>query len=151
MTNRRQFLSGCSTLALAAAFSPAALSAAPIVNQDAGVDQLSYTTLSQCQGSEFIVRPASAPAVALELTRASLHQPSYPGAATAPDAGHRKFSLLFHGPKSAPLTQDTYTFEHSRIGRFEMFIVPVGAQKETHSHIHYEAVFNRPAGRFVAA
>jgi hypothetical protein len=50
------------------------------------------------------------------------------------------FSLLFHGPAHAALTQAEYSFEHDEIGEFNLFIVPVG---EDRGVLHYEAVFNR--------
>jgi hypothetical protein len=149
MTNRRQFLSGCSTLALAATFAPTALPAASLFSRNAGPDQLTFATFSRCLGSAFVVRRADAPSVALEMTQARRQPVSSLDAADAPDAHHEKFSLLFRGPQSAALTQNTYAFEHSHIGRFEMFIVPVGVKDE--SHVCYEAIFNRAVGGPVGA
>ena len=55
-------------------------------------------------------------------------------------AGKESFSLLFerdaHGQ---PFTQDTYPVEHSALGKFSLFIVPVGSE----SGEHYEAIFTR--------
>jgi hypothetical protein len=142
MPNRRQFLSECSTLtfALAAAFSPGALSAASLLSGQAD-EQLSFASFSKCLGSTFVVRRGTEPDVALELFRA--HQlPTLPLAkANALDASHEKFSLMFRGPQSAALAQNTYTFEHRQMGRFEMFIVPAGMLDEEHGY--YQAVFNR--------
>ncbi|HWF19506.1 MAG TPA: hypothetical protein VG754_09565 [Verrucomicrobiae bacterium] len=50
------------------------------------------------------------------------------------------FSLMFHGPNSRFLPQKTYTFEHPRLGKFELFIVPVGRDGDL---FKYQAVFNR--------
>jgi hypothetical protein len=149
MTNRRQFLSGCSTLALAASLSPTALSAASVFSREAAPEQLSYEAFSKCLGSSFILQRDHAPKVALKLTRVRQHQPSEFDSPNAPDARHEKFSLLFRGPQSAALTQNTYTFGHSQVGRFEMFIVPVGVKDETHGY--YEAIFNRAVGLPVGA
>ena len=72
----------------------------------------------------------------------------------ASDEGGEKFSLLFRGDAIRPLGQNTYAFEHARIGRFEMFIVPIG--REDQGQCHYEAVFHRSPpesrarGRFLA-
>jgi hypothetical protein len=55
-------------------------------------------------------------------------------------AGKESFSLLFVGPGNAKdLTQDTYVFEHAALGRFSLFLVPVG--KSTNRH--HEAIIVR--------
>jgi hypothetical protein len=144
MTNRRQFISGCSTLALAASLSPTALSAASVFNREAEPEQLSYEAFARCLGTTFLLRRGNESVVALELTRARQQEPSLFESANAPDAGHERFSLMFRGPQSDGLPQNTYSFEHGRLGRFEMFIVPVGVKDERHGN--YQAVFNRPAG-----
>ena len=54
--------------------------------------------------------------------------------------GHVNFSLLFRGPHQPPLPQQTYPVEHDRLGRFDLFIVPV---KRDAQGLYYEAVFNR--------
>lgn len=53
---------------------------------------------------------------------------------------YEQFSLLFKGPREPLLSQKTYAFEHSRMGTFDLFIVPIAADKGGTS---YEAVFNR--------
>jgi hypothetical protein len=50
------------------------------------------------------------------------------------------FSLMFRGPQRPLLTQQIYPFEHDRLGRFDLFIVPV---RQDGSGVYYEAVFNR--------
>ena len=52
-----------------------------------------------------------------------------------------QFSLFFGGNANRPLRQDTYSFEHARLGCFSMFIVPVGCPDP--SACRYEAAFNR--------
>ncbi|HWY78167.1 MAG TPA: hypothetical protein VN281_21305, partial [Verrucomicrobiae bacterium] len=64
--------------------------------------------------------------------------------ANAADARNERFSLLFSGPLNRTLLQGSYIFEHLGIGRFEMFIVPVGP--DSTNPRYYEAVFNRPVG-----
>ena len=59
-----------------------------------------------------------------------------PGRATRGDS----FSLLFAGPKTHFLQQHLYDFTHETIGRFPLFIVPVGQDAAA---FHYEAVFSR--------
>ena len=50
------------------------------------------------------------------------------------------FSLVFTGPGPGVLPQRIYSFEHAQMGRFELFIVPIG--RDEHG-VQYEAVFNR--------
>ena len=50
------------------------------------------------------------------------------------------FSVVFSGPRSHPLEQDTYSIEHAELGEFELFIVPIGPAEGSP---RYEAVFNR--------
>jgi hypothetical protein len=54
--------------------------------------------------------------------------------------GHVNFSLLFRGPRQPLLAQQIYPVEHDRLGRFDLFIVPV---KRDAQGLYYEAVFNR--------
>jgi hypothetical protein len=66
--------------------------------------------------------------------------------ATAPnaeDARNERFTLLFRGPAHQPLPQDSYTFQHPRIGRLDTFIVPTLCTEDT-THCYYLAVFNYP-------
>ena len=48
------------------------------------------------------------------------------------------FALLFRGPAEQALRQDTYEVEHPALGRFLLFIVPVGFDEAGR---YYEAVF----------
>jgi hypothetical protein len=54
--------------------------------------------------------------------------------------GHVNFTLLFRGPLQPLLPQQIYPVEHDRLGRFDLFIVPV---KRDTQGLYYEAVFNR--------
>lgn len=56
-------------------------------------------------------------------------------------AGKEGFSLLFHGPKDEVLKQDTYLFEHEKLGMFSFLIVPTKIDRRPAPH--YEAVVNR--------
>ncbi len=53
---------------------------------------------------------------------------------------HINFTLLFRGPLQPLLPQQIYPVEHDRLGRFDLFIVPV--RRDAHA-LYYEAVFNR--------
>ena len=55
-------------------------------------------------------------------------------------AKHVQFSILFQGPPTLFLPQRTYTLEHEVLGRFDLFLVPVGKNPRG---FEYEAVFNR--------
>ena len=80
--------------------------------------------------------------IELRLVGAKPTAPSRSASMNSEDASNEKFSLLFSGPAGEPLSQDTHNFEHLRIGRFQMFIGPVGPREP--GHRYYEAVFNRP-------
>lgn len=61
-------------------------------------------------------------------------------ASDSKDPRFEHLSLLFRGPAQPLLPQKIYVFEHSRIGAFQLFIVPIGQDAEG---TLYEAVFNR--------
>ena len=87
----------------------------------------------------FRVCLADSQSVELRLIEATLARPSGRG----PMAVERRsaaFALLFSGPPDAPLPQRMYPLENEKIGRFEIFIVPVGRDGD---RLLYEAVFNR--------
>lgn len=53
----------------------------------------------------------------------------------------QQFSLYFHGPPAALLTQGIYLLDHDVIGTLALFLVPIlGSNQE---RIVYEACFNR--------
>jgi hypothetical protein len=94
-----------------------------------------FTGLLQTQFRAFINPSTDVP---LELAQAL----PAPVAAKGSLNGQRyeSFSLIFHGPESPLLQQGTRPFEHDQLGRFELFIVPIGRENGV---IKYEAVFNR--------
>ncbi|HEY7874089.1 MAG TPA: hypothetical protein VIG64_03095 [Actinomycetota bacterium] len=49
-----------------------------------------------------------------------------------------QFSLYFRGPRSPLLPQRIYGLEHPELGRLELFLVPVGQDRESTT---YEAAF----------
>jgi hypothetical protein len=142
MKNRREFLMGCSTLALAAGFTPTSLLSAPRTGRNVSLDEVSFATLASEIGTEFAVFKDSATPAILKLVEAELTPATHPLARQGQDANNEKFSLMFCGRKQPALTQDTHVFEHSSIGRFEMFIVPVGGKDSNRNY--YQAIFNRP-------
>ena len=50
------------------------------------------------------------------------------------------FSLVFRGVHATQLRQNTYQFEHTKLGTFQLFIVPAGSQANMK---FYRAVINR--------
>jgi hypothetical protein len=50
------------------------------------------------------------------------------------------FSLIFRGHGNAKLGQETYTIEHSTLGTFPLFLVPVGPAQKGQD---FQAVVNR--------
>lgn len=72
-------------------------------------------------------------AVELELVEAApVGREPGPGARSG-------FSLVFRGPAEPFLEQRTYPLEHARLGRLELFLVPI-AKAEAGGFL-YEAVF----------
>ena len=56
--------------------------------------------------------------------------------------GDQSFSLLFSGPKGKTFPQKTYEVAHGALGKFSLFLVPVGLRKGADAE-YFEAVFNR--------
>src|SRR5581483_8370954 len=144
MPTRRQFLRRCSTAALTSML-PAAVFAGGSISGVVPLDKIPGATFSKHAGALFHVLEESGMGVFLRLIEVKPVLPSSsPNAARAEDVLNERFSLLFSGPSNRPLAQGSYVFENLGIGRFEMFIVPVGPQDS--SPRYYEAVFNRPVG-----
>lgn len=145
---RRQFLAQCGALTLAASVASSAVfpSGAPL--KEVPLDQLGLPRFAALVNTVFTVREDSGAEVPLQLVEVKKLSPPRPGT-SAPDARNEKFSLLFRGARSQRLGQDTYWFEHEDLGRFAMFIAPVGRTNQ--SHLDYEAIFNRPPAGAVKA
>jgi hypothetical protein len=141
-TNRRQFLVGCSTLTVAASLTPAAVLASPLRTRSVSLERISVEKFAACRGANFRVLRAGSIAAGLRLLEVTPWQQVYPQMTGAEDSQNEKFSLVFLAVNGPALAQDTYLFEHSGIGQFAMFIVPIGTMDT--SHDYYEAVFNRP-------
>jgi hypothetical protein len=144
MATRRKFIRDCSALAASAALVPMSVLAAPQKWREVALEDVAFEALAAEVNGRFQLRTANGDTQALEMTEARLSPESH--SRSAGDGGNEKFSLLFRGGASQPLGQNTYTFEHAGIGRFEMFLVPIGCADG--AHCYYEAVFNRPAPGF---
>jgi hypothetical protein len=143
MTDRRQFLWNCSALTLTVSLAPAACLPSLRPVRELTLDQISLAAFSAQVGTGFKLAQNSGATVSLKLVEAKLTPPARSLARGAEDARNVRFSLLFTGPKAPALAQDTYFFEHAGIGRFAMFIAPVGFRDP--GRAWYQAVFNRPA------
>jgi hypothetical protein len=55
------------------------------------------------------------------------------------NAAREPFSLVFRGPVTPVLPQKIYRLEHPTRGSLDIFIVPVGRDRDG---VHYEAIFN---------
>jgi hypothetical protein len=144
MPTRRKFLLNCSTVALTASMTPASIFARPAHFKEVPQDQVSFANFSKNLNSVFQVETDAGTIVRLQLVEVKPLPvpPALPLARPAEDANNEKFSLLFRGLLKQPLEQGSHWFEQPSIGRFPVFIVPIGSMKTT--AIFYEAIFNRP-------
>ena len=94
-----------------------------------GADYLRHTTFVPLVGTDFrIHRPDARP---LRVKLIDVKQLRSAG---------ESFSLLFHGHAGASLPQGIHRIEHQALGRFDLFVVPVGRGA---SGQDFEAVINR--------
>jgi len=101
------------------------------------LEKLSLSVFQEALGSTFRIHVDGARPVDVDLTEAiglKRRGDVVPGGLE-----REPFSLLFHGPADMVLAQSTYKFEHDHIGKFDMFIVPVGPDEKG---MRYEAIFN---------
>jgi hypothetical protein len=106
--------------------------------KETALEDLDLSVFASLVNSTFFVRQESGDRVELVLAEAKPVHAA--GARTV--ARTRCFSLVFQGPDRLFLPQKIHTFEHASIGRFALFIVPVGQKQGC---VEYQAVFNRPA------
>lgn len=139
--DRRQFLAACSALTLSATLSPATLLAGRARPSAIAPDRISFARFSAQVGTAFRVWANSEVAANLLLVEAKAKDDPSRLAPRGGDGLNERFSLMFLGTREEPLEQDTYLFEHSRIGAFPMFIVPLHSHSRECSY--YEAIFNR--------
>ena len=57
--------------------------------------------------------------------------------------GNKKagFALLFDGARGKILSQDVYSFQHDKMGRFSLLMVPVVTRRRNQPH--YEVIINK--------
>jgi hypothetical protein len=134
---------GCSALAVAASISPDQVLSAPFRPAEIPLDQISFQDFAGALRTAFQARIDSGRRVELQLVMARPLASSPEAEVKAEDARNEKFSLLFTGPRNVPLPRNSCVFEHERLGRFTMFVSPVGPNRP--DICCYEACFNRPA------
>jgi hypothetical protein len=93
-------------------------------------------TFEQFAKTEFEIEDGQGGAIDFKLTLMEINRISE--AARHPESDREPFSLVFVGPHSPYLAQGTYTFRHSEMDSFAIFIVPVGPAE---AGMRYEAIF----------
>ena len=101
------------------------------------LEQVPVQSFAELVGSAFMVEIAPSYSLSLKLTAVTEPRTSAP---TQAGSQYETFSLFFEGPADRPLAQRIYTFIHSKLGSFDLFIVPVAREQ---GRLQYEAVFNR--------
>ena len=149
MQSRRKFLSVCSAVTAAALVFPKTIlgKIVPASWRQLSLEDMSCETFAGQLDTTFWIHAAPGRSIQVKLVEVKRRQdrPLKPGQRPPGDAGNEKFSLFFSGFRSELLPQDTYAFEHEALGRFDLFIVPVGTRSPC--KITYEMVFNRPRRR----
>jgi hypothetical protein len=92
--------------------------------------QLKPTMLADYVGAEFEVLDDPSSVLCLTLTNVVEH---------AKTEHQEVFSLFFHGPSVPFVSQGIHKLKHSALGEYELFLVPVGQDKDG---FQYEAAFN---------
>lgn len=93
--------------------------------------------------TRFRISATAVPSVEATLVEVAEGRPSSQTRSEPAHPPYESFSLIFAGPRQQFLPQGTYTFESEQLGRFDLFIVPVG---QTSSSIDYQAIFNYRPG-----
>lgn len=145
--SRRKFLRAGSLVALSASFPLRSIFAATRNKSGAILDHtpldkrlfLSRETFARYLNTKFSFDHSEVPSTILKLIEVNDLTP-LEGRRSAAATGRECFAAVFTGPENVPLRQETYTVTHASLGRFEMFIVPIGDSRKGR---RYEAVFNR--------
>ncbi len=99
------------------------------------IEQLSREQFAGSLDSTFNLSAAPGQSLALQLTEVSELRAT---------PKQEIFSILFRGPSNALLPQGMYAMDHQRLGKFDLFLVPVARDSDG---AYYEAVFNRLVGQ----
>lgn len=104
------------------------------------IEQLTYTAFAALQKEKFRVHLDASNSIELELVQALVSRSRVEAETDLPEANQESFSLLFRGPDTRFLPQQTYRFEQEKLGQFDLFIVPVG---QVPGSYEYQAIFYR--------
>jgi hypothetical protein len=145
--SRRKFLRAGTLVAISASFPLKSLIArtrgqSGLVLDHSPLDKrlfLSRETFARCLNTEFSFNHPKISSATLRLIEVNDLTP-LSGRRSAAATGRECFAAVFVGPESKSLRQETYTVNHGSLGKFEMFVVPIGNHREGR---YYEAVFNR--------
>lgn len=133
-------ISGLALKTAAGSTTSAAEAVAPVPVAPVGMAAL-YTreTFSRHVNTKFTIMSGTSKAVRLTLKEVVERKQS---ASKHAHAGRQCdcFALVFRADRGEKLGQDTYSFEHSALGEFSLFIVPEGLSRRGAT---YEAVINR--------
>jgi hypothetical protein len=92
--------------------------------------QLNPTMFTEYVNTQFDVLDDPARTFCLTLTNVAEHVKT---------ERQEVFSLFFHGPADLFVSQGIHKLKHSHLGELELFLVPVGRDKDG---FQYEAAFN---------
>ncbi len=97
------------------------------------IQYLDHTTYTSCLHEVFRADTPDS-FIALELDEVEVH-------ATGPEdeSSRRAFTLIFLGPKNAPLPEGMVSLAHTDLGKVELYLIPILSQGERQA---YQAVFN---------
>lgn len=99
---------------------------------------LSQSDFTLHLGSRFQMQPASGSTFDVELVEVTGGRPG-PSGDDANTSVRKPFSLVFRGPLDCHLPQGIHTVLHDTLGKLELFLVPIGPDREG---MRFETVFN---------
>jgi hypothetical protein len=103
------------------------------------LDKLTIDHFKEHIGSTFQVTPEEGEAFELELRRADPSPFADEEDKAAQEERKREpFSIEFNSRLPHHVPQQTFAVEHDKLGKFDLFLVPLGPDAEGH---RYEAVF----------
>ena len=117
--------------AAAGTSAPAADDESTIAAPGGGPRHLRLATYVPLVGSTFLIHREGSLPLSVKLV-----------SATALQGVGDSFSLIFRGPRHSQVAPDTSTFEHPSLGRFDLFVAPVGRGVKGRD---FQAVVNRIA------
>lgn len=94
---------------------------------------------AECLNQDFIVEFAPEYKVTMKLIEVSKEEERH---------RQKSFSLTFGAPTDTPIDQRIFGIQNEKLGKFELFLVPVG--REDHV-VLFQSVFNRLLPRQVEA